>query len=260
LASTTICMHNLREIGHSLTLYTVENDGWLPTNRVVPTSTPQPRYRRSGPSKLPADQVWFLKLYPTYLNDPVALTCPEDPFRFRMMKVGSELNDSSISDYASYGINSFLMTAADGRLAHIDRFHPTRPADTILVADLGPDHAFNRKVSGKGVLKEPGKVEGPRRNGAQLSWNDGFDPLAVDDRIDPWLTKRHGEGINILTLTGGVRPARTAELVRRPMQRYYDDCFASGCSLCGAGLLEQLFHYSFARDRLFWWTGPVVTD
>lgn len=259
LASATVCMHNLREIYHSLELYRVENDGWFPTNRVVAPPAPTGvRYRsrasrdKGGAKSRMPNNVWFLKLFPTYMNDPLALTCPKDPYRFRMVGLRDMLKDPSVSDYSSYGINSFLMNAKGGQLANIDRFIPSRPLDTMLVADLGPDRG----------LGEGGKraTYGPMRNEGRLSWNDGYDPLETERTPSPWLTQRHNNGINVLTIGGAVRRARTANLAAQPMQRWYRDCAGGSCSLCAADIGDQLFHYSFAKDRLYWWTGRIAID
>ena len=118
LAHAAVCMHNLREIGHSLTLYRVENDGWLPGSKPVVETA------RSTTS----EAVWFMKLYPNYLVDPVALTCPCDPYRYRMVKSSGRLDDPAVVDYASYGINSVIVYGGGGRLADVDRHMPTRVA------------------------------------------------------------------------------------------------------------------------------------
>lgn len=253
LASTTICMHNLREIGHSLTLYRVENDGWLPMNRAASTTAKSRRMRARSERKKKPD-VWFVKLFPAYLGDPLALTCPEDPFRYRMVKSRDRWDEPEIVDFASYGLNSFMLTAAGGRLADLDRHTPTRPLDTILAADLGPDH-LAYKPTGKGSAKL-----GPSRNKGLLSWDDGYNPLAMSETATPWLTMRHGKGINMLTLAGGVRSAQTKELARWPVRTYYRDCAGGGCTLCALPSDDRLYHYSFARDHLYWWTGPLAAE
>ena len=238
LAKATVCMHNLREIGHSLRYYRYDNDGWLPA--VARTDLGIEAIRSSGP--------WFVKLYPSYLSDPMLLTCPEDPFKYRMAKVGGRLADPSVADYPSYGINSFLVTSGNGFLADVDRHQPARPLDTILVADLGPDDLFGQS--------QAGGVVGPIRNASLLAWDDGFDPL-TGRTPQPWLTTRHRRGIHVLTLAGGVREALTSEIMRRPIRRFYDNCSAGGCTFCNH---LRLIHYSFARDHLYWWTGPVPSE
>lgn len=239
MASSAICMHNLREIGASLTLYRVENNGWLPMSQ--PQSAAMTS--RSG-----EDEVWFLKLYPTYLPDPTVLTCPEDPFRFRLLSSRDRLEDPSVAQFCSYGINSFIMTAGGGFLANMDRYRSTRPLDTILVADLGPD---------SGMESRPSLVQGGRaRNGSMLALDDGYDPYHGDP-VRSWLTQRHGRGINMLTTGWGVREARTDDASHSLIQRYYPSCANGGCTFCRA---LPMYHYSFAADRLYWWTGPVPTE
>lgn len=265
MASDTVCKHNLHSIYQSLQVYRLENDGWMPANV-------------TGPSPFSSDtnvpDVWFLKLIPNYLNDPVALTCPEDPFRYRIVQSANLATDPNVVDYPSYGINSFMMTAANGHLADLDRNHPTYPLDTILVADMGPDHVTETasakptklgKSSGSGKAGQSGKLpsgkptSGPPRNNGLLTVDDGFDPLARST-THPWLTTRHWRGINMLTLGGGVRPARTDDVMRNELRFRYEDCLAGGCTLCGLPIQNRLFHYSFAKDRLFWWTGPLPFD
>ena len=238
MASTTLCKSNLREVGHSLTLYRIENDGWLPVLEQAEDEIESVR----------SDKPWFIKLYPTYLDELLVLTCPKDPFRSRMSHVGTGLMDPDVADYSSYGINSFIMTSGNGFLADLDRHRSTRPLDTILVADLGPDDLTGAPTAGV--------VTGPARNASLLSWDDGFDPF-TGGNAQPWLTTRHGSGINMLTIAGGVREARTSKLMREPMSRHYEDCAAGGCTFCTE---LRLLHYSFARDRLFWWTGPAPSE
>ncbi len=232
-------------------MYGVENDGWLPSK---PPEAPSKFASRTGVD------VWFLKLFPTYLGEPMALTCPSDPFRFRMADIRSKTGDPAVADYASYGINSLIMLGAGGKLADLDRNGPSRPGDTILLADLGPDRelAFAPPVTHSYTAKGPSKKtvpKGPSRNESLLAWDDGYDPVAV--RSDTWLTARHGRGINMLTVGGSVRSVQTTQLLRSPIQNYYKDCSAGGCALCRRQLGKFLNHYTFAKDRLFWWVGPI---
>ena len=271
LAHSAVCMHNLREIGRSLAVYRVENDGWLPGSEPQEEELEVDRGASS-----PDRPVWFAPLYPNYLADRVALTCPRDPFKFRMLQASGQLDDPTVVDYASYGINSVIAHGGGGKLADLDRHMPSRPLDTILVADLGPDRIGGYPTiqpttrssgdqRGAGNQKDAGKQKGtnvfagPSRNRSLLSWDDGYDPFSLQ-KPNTWLTARHGDGINILTLAGGVRAARTKELMRRPVRRYYRDCASGSCSLCNAPLADQVYHYSFAQDRLYWWTGAVRID
>ena len=238
MASATVCRHHLRELGRSLDMYRMENGGWLP---VAPSVV-------SIPLKQENAEPWFGKLYPTYLPDPMVLRCPKDPFGYRMAAASTRVRDPEVADFASYGLNNFIMTIGGGRLAHIDRNAPRRPLDTILAADLGPDDG---SISSRG-----GTVVGPSRNDSLLMWSDGFDPFA-DVGSSPWVTTRHGEGIHVLTLAGGVRDVRTKDILNAPIQKYYPRCAAGGCTLCTD---LKVYHYSFAKDQLFWWTGPVPPD
>jgi len=237
VAAATICKHNLRELGHCLELYRMDNDGWLP-----------PAVRRSHEiESLGQRDPWFFKLYPTYLSDPMMLTCPEDPFRYRMAQATSRLRDPCVAEYASYGINSFIAASGGGFLAN-DRRQPARPHDTILMADLGPDVT--------GDVSQAADVIGPVRNASLLSWDDGFNPF-TGRSLSPWLTQRHHGCINVLTLTGGVCQAHTKDMMHTEMQRYYEHCAVGGCTFCNE---LRLSHYSFARDHLYWWTGATPSE
>ncbi|MBU0718785.1 MAG: hypothetical protein KJ749_11090 [Planctomycetes bacterium] len=247
LAASTVCMHNLREIGTGLMLYRVENDGWLPTEFAADEED-------EAATASASNDVWFLKLIPTYLSDPMVMTCPQDPLRYRMVEALRGWGTSGLGDVASYGINAWAMTAAGGRLADLDRYGPSRAVDTILVTDLGPDTFRTGAV-------RPGSG-GPPRKGAVVAWDDGWQ-LGRFPTVEPWVTRRHGHGINMLTVDGGARPARTDEVMRERVRAYYDDCAAGGCSLCTdwAGSSKPfIYHYSFARDRLYWWTGRIKVD
>lgn len=236
LARSTVCMHNLHQIGQGLAQYRYDNDGWLP----VDTSN-------AAVANANSDAVWFCKLYPTYLPDPVVLTCPEDPFRARMLKVTDVLREPRVQDYASYGINGFIVTANGGQMADLDRRWPARPLDNVLAADLGPDDVM--RVAGDDA------ATGPDRNASLLAWDDGYDPIDQPVVPNPWVTTRHGFGINVLTIDGGIRAAHTKKALAGPIQRYYPECYAGGCTLCTD---LHLYHYSFWRDRLYWWTGPPM--
>jgi len=243
LAHSTVCMSNLREIGQSLMAYRLENDGWLPS-----VDIPDPGQVQALEDRDP----WFVKLFPTYLNDPLILTCPADPYKFRMLKLGPRMESPDLPDSSSYGINSFIMTAGSGFIAEADRQKPTRPHETILLADLGPDDGDEgtvRQTSPRVVRF----VRGPSRNAGLLAWDDGFDPFK-QRRARPWLTQRHNRGINVLTVAGGVRSANTSEVMKKPMGRYYTVGAAGDCTFCN---VFRVPHYSFAKDRLFWWVGPA---
>jgi prepilin-type N-terminal cleavage/methylation domain-containing protein/prepilin-type processing-associated H-X9-DG protein len=233
MARQTVCTSNLRQIGTSLGMYRMENAGWLP-----PVRLPSPTASAGRTS-----DVWFLKLFPTYVSEPRIFVCPEDPYGYRMQRAWTSTGDPNLADYASFGMNSFILTAAGGTLAQVDRFQFRQDA-TILVADLGPDY-------GNSSAEVPGgTVTGPLRNRSLLSWDDNFD---IFGEGEPWLTARHGAGINILTVDGHVAPVRTVDMLREPILNFYDDCARGNCTLCNH---LGLYHYSFARDQVYWWLGP----
>jgi len=235
LAAATVCQYNLREIGFGLRMYAQDNQGWLP-------SVLESQAVAVGGS--PVSQAWFSKLFPTYFQEPASLSCPRDPYGYRM-EYADNLTDPDVAEYASYGVNDFIMNAGGGYLANIERLRPTRPLDTILAADLGPDR----------LLIDSGAAgRGPGRNASRMSFGDGFDPYKGSPP-NPWLTTRHNGGINVLTLGGAIRKARTADMMNKPMQRYYQKGAAGGCTLCNE---LGLYHYSFADSGLYWWTGPTL--
>lgn len=236
LAKATVCQYHLRELGYCLRMYTQENDGWLPTTRE------DQRIAAGTPTQ---NDAWFTRLFPTYLQDPESLSCPKDPYGYRMEFASAQLSSPAAADYASYGLNNFIVNAGGGYLSHIDRFQPTRPLDTILVADLGPD---TLRYGGGGAIGS-----GPTRNSSLMNWGDNFDPF-TGLPPNPWLTTRHDHGINVLTLGTSIRKVKTDVLLKQRLQRHYARCSAGGCTLCNQ---LQVYHYSFADANLYWWTGPV---
>lgn len=245
LAHATACRHNLRELGTSLQMYMLENDGWLPVSVPLPTWAVTASAKGGGEGESSA---WFGKLFPTYMSDASVLRCPKDPFGYKIAQSGNTSKQDQVADFASYGINDFMLTAGGGYLANVERRPPRRPLDTILVGDLGPDREG-------GDTARMGS-QGLSRNGSLMYWGDGFDPFSGE--VNPtWVTRRHTSGIHMLTLNGSVRDARTTEIMRTPIKVYYPACAAGGCTFCNELLTP---HYSFAKDRLFWWTGPIPTE
>lgn len=242
LANSTVCKHNMRAIGHGLMMYRMDHSGWLPVD-TAPKEMLEEETETASTTSEGASDVWFLKLFPSYLADLGVLICPEDPYGYRMMEAQDGVHSHEVADCPSYGMSSFIMNGRGGALAHIDRLQ-IRAEATILVGDLGPDHASASEAGGQG--------HGPSRNQSLLTWDDGFDPIPGSG--EPWLTARHGEGINILTVLGSVRAARTIEMMRSPILNYYYDCALGNCTLCNE---LGLTHYSFAKDQLYWWIGPA---
>ena len=207
LAHSTACKANLRQIGQGLLFYAYENDGWLPVS-------PPPPQEPSGAVKR-GSVPWFGKLIPTYIGDPLALRCPKDPFGYRMVEATSRYNEPVVSEFSSYGLNKFIMTAGGGYLANIDRRPPRRAQYTILLADLGPDRLTNIEESTVSHLRG-----GPSRNGSLLTWGDGFDPYSRQ-RHGSWVTARHGPGVHMVTMDSAVHDVKTTNVLRDPIKKYY---------------------------------------
>lgn len=238
LASATICQHNLKQIGVSLLMYTNDNNGWLPVTKVAEASVA---------SAEPQSSAWFAMLHPTYMNDSMLMRCPSDPFGSRLEYYRDRIEDPAAADAVSYGLNQFIMTAGGGYLADTERREPKRPNQTILAADLGPDDMrFETRVR---------TVEGPGRNGSLMAWNGGWDPFS-EQTNSTWLTRRHGHGIHMLAMDYSVHAVGSDAVLRSPVKRTYPNCKSGGCALCNL----RTPHYSFAKDQLFWWTGPIPAE
>ena len=118
LAASTVCMHNLKVIGDGLFMYRMDNDGWVPTSLAEP---PEESVTASAHR-----EAWFLRLFPAYLSEPKAMTCPRDPYRYRLMDMAGGLANPRAGDLASYGLNSFILNAGSGKLANLDRHRPQK--------------------------------------------------------------------------------------------------------------------------------------
>lgn len=245
MAHSTMCSLNLTEIGRALSMYREEYHGWLPVNGEAAAVAPSGPYSTTTD---PVSQVWFVQMYHAgFLEDLNVLVCPDDPYGFRMKQICGDVDSPLVAGCSSYGLNGFIMTAGKGALAHIDRFR-IRGYQTILAGDLGPDSVF-------GPAATSPTTGGPKRD-ALLGLMNGVDPA---DGSGPWLTARHEKGINMLTVDGGVRPARTIDILKRktPIRKVYREGELGGCTICTD---LELYHYSFAKDQLYWWTGraPVL--
>ncbi len=224
-ASSTVCLHNLRELGRSLHEYRLDHRGWLPQAMDEKKSDGTPG------SAAP----WYGPLFPKYLGNPSAVACPADPARSMIDGTSGAARRSGAPDTSSYGMNNVIRAAG---LGNLDRHGPASPLETILLADMGPDIVVDGFVD---------------RNDGWLPWDDGFQPAFAGLR-DSWLTGRHFGHINVLTIGGAAKRVRTQELMEDRISNYYGDCASGGCPLCSD---YELPHYSFAPARLFWWTGAI---
>lgn len=229
-AAATVCLQHLREIDRALQAYRIDHRGWLPDVREV----------RYGEPLDPHGAAWYGRLRQGYLDDAGVLECDSDPARLAL-DVHTPLNGHSNPAHASsYGMNEIIRL---GKLGNVERHGPQRPLETMLLADLGPDHADALGRQEGGVF----------RNGSWMAWDDQFHP-ATAGLADSWLTGRHMGRINVLTLGGSAWSVRTSGMMLEHVQPFYRGCAAGGCALCAG---EGLPHYSFASSRLFWWTGPI---
>ena len=226
-------------MGTSLSMYISENDGWLPVTKVAEGGV-----AAAGET----DPSWFAMLVPTYMQDPMMMRCPSDPFGDRMELYRDNIEHPEAANAVSYGLNEFIMTAGGGYLAHVERRQPKRASQTILAADLGPDDMrFETRTR---------ETVGPGRNGSLMAWNGGWDPYSEQARSS-WLTRRHGHGIHMLAMDMSVHDVPSDRILRSPVKRTYANCKSGGCGLCNE---LKTPHYSFAKEHLFWWTGAIPAE
>lgn len=225
-ARSTVCKANLYEVNQALTIYSHNNDDWLPL---------------VDDGMLRSRSPWASRLFADNPAGRASLICPSDPWApvLRNNLLAGAITDS---DNSSYGINDFIASSPGTFLANLGRYHPKRPNDTILLADMGPDFAASAA----------GSPSAGSRNHGRISVDDGYIPTSP--LIEPWLTPRHVIGINILTVGGSVRSVNTEPVLARKVKSYYPQCASQYCTLC-VGL--NMPHYSFAESSAFWWTGPT---
>ncbi len=230
-ASTTICMHQLHELDQAMTAYRFDNVGSVPCTDAA----------RSTPDAHPEDDSWFGKLFPRYMQELSVLRCPSDPYPWSQSALESPLAEQTDpSNASSYGMNELLRMAG---MCNVERFAPRHPSETILLADMGPDQVLG-DVGGR---FQPV----PAREGGRLRWDDNYHP-GTSGLQQSWLTQRHLGSINVLTVGSVVKTVPTRDIMRERIRSYYGNCAAGGCPLCTD---LSLAHYSFANDRIFWWTG-----
>ncbi len=234
-ARATVCMHNLHVLDQVLKMYESENRGWAPTARANEEEA------QAG------DPKWHELLVPRYLPDLQLLVCPEDPFANRLIAQDAQSASAILGRDTSYGINSLIVSDTGPAMGNVERYNPKRPLDTLLSADMGPDAGLkwgDKDAVGDGT---------GRWAGGGLSWDDGVEFGGVQ-HMRSWLTQRHTNGINALTLGGGVRTIQSKPIMTSTIDSFYDRCAAGGCPLCTD---LEIPHYSFYRSRVYWWTGRL---
>ena len=253
-AQAAVCMSNSKQIIYGLQMYQQDHKGFMPPDLWSEAAWPseRPQYRRTYKFDL-----WFYALFPTYVGDEDVFVCPGDPIRGRFdfeAKAGSFVHRNARVPSCGYGMNYLLRHLhAHHNLAsfNIERFPPTRPAETILLAEVGPDDDV-RMVNTYNI-----GTSQPWRDGGRIIWDDGIRGWYNGPT---WLTARHLGKINIASVDGAVKRVRTVHLLRQPLRSYYEDCAGETedpdvfvCLLCNT----RDAHYNFSHAKLWWWTGQI---
>ena len=203
---------------------------------------------------LPKEKLWFYKLHKRYLPNPKIWICPADPygsrFDFLAMKNNIPYSNTTVPS-CGYGMNYLLRHSGLGDKAfNIEKYPSKRPMNTILLAEVGPDHGLEN------FPFYPSGVGQPWRDGGRLVWDDG-NSRGWYAGGPTWLTARHNGSITMTTMGGSVQRVPTLKQVRTRIRPEYEDCKRADCYLCNyypAGADKT--HYSFADSKLYWWVGP----
>jgi len=261
-AQTVACMSNLDQVMKAIRMYQDEHFGWLPQS-YNPDNDYQPGSLWSeaawGVSK---KDLWFYKLAPKYLGNPRALVCPGDPFYSMFDFEAQPENGMPRTDLSKpscgYGMNYCLRHfAVHTDLLNADAKRPRRPANTILLAEVGPDDEVELgPLYGKGA----GDVglAFAWRDGGRLIWDDGARGWYDGPT---WLTARHLGSINMSSFDGAVHRVKTVQqLIDGPRPRN-PECMGLDftartyiCYLCYRNT-PDFVHYQFHKQGLWWWTG-----
>ncbi len=256
-AKAVACSSNLKQITTGLAMYRNDNRGSLP-----PTV-----WSESAWSAEKAD-LWFYKLKKE-LPDGNVFHCPGDPFasKFDFEGVHRRERRGSVTitprvnaDVPScgYGMNYlFRHFAANDAAFRVGYYEPKRPANTLMLAEVGPDDQLeNIPIFAAGAATLGGQ---PWRDGGRIVWDDGARPWYTGPS---WLTARHRGAINMASLDGAVHRVRTKEVIERAnavgIESFYEDCARGGCYFCNYHRLispGDAFHYNFSIAKLYWWTG-----
>jgi len=257
-AQAVVCGGNVQQITVALRMYQDDHQGWLPQSHC-----PQSVYGDNVGATwseaawgVPKRALWFYLVTPTYLRDPRALACPSDPFRALF---DFEARDDLTKPACGYGLN-YVMRHAGSHMMNTDRRGPKRPAETILLAEVGPDDA--RELAPLMGSADAGGVAWPWRDGGRLLWDDGTRPWYPGIT---WLTARHNGKINLAAIDGSVKRVPTIQQLRSGPKLRTLECYGPVfpgpkyvCALCAAAQsgFGPTQHYIFSASKLWWWTGP----
>ncbi len=251
-AQAVVCASNTKQILTALVTYQMDSKGSMPMNLWSEAAW-----------WVPKRDLWFYKLCDpnkrqVYLPDPRVFVCPGDPFASRFNYNAMHPNPKQKPHWETrvpscgYGMNYLLRHMGEPHAFNIERYPPKRPANTILLAEVGPDDVLVLKdLFMRGDVDPP--MGQPWRDGGRIIWDDGIRGWYSGPT---WLTARHLGKINMASMDTAVHRVRTTNLLRtgiRPSP--YADCKAGGCVFCNYEPTTP--HYNFTFAKLFWWTGPV---
>jgi len=253
-AQTVACAANLKSISVPMFSYQTENRGYLPRNLWSewdwPDGEGSPKESASEKSILWKYELWFYKLFGTYIKDGRVFLCQGDPirgqFNFEAKKGNNPRDKIPNVPSCGYGMNYAFRHWHDPQSFNMEKYPPKRVFQTLLLADVGPDATIKTAPLGY----TPGKVGLPWRDGGRIVWDDGARSWFSGPT---WLTARHGQGINMLALDGARHFVQTKHMLTQKIGSYYQDCRDKDCYFCR---YQKLPHYSFARNDLVWWSGP----
>jgi prepilin-type N-terminal cleavage/methylation domain-containing protein len=237
-AAAVVCRSNVKQLANGVLAYQLEAKGFMPHN-----------VWSENAWYVPKRDLWFYKLE-RHLRDPRILICPADPLagQFDYAAFDGDLKHMNARvPSCGYGMNYLLRHFHEPESFNVDFYKPKRPANTILMAEVGPD---------SGVMDAPfyeGGMGQPWRDGGRLVWDDGARPWYSGKT---WLTGRHYGHINMMAVDGSVRFVRTQHLLTSRILPQYPDCMAGGCYFCNYHSGSDATHYNFAQAKLYWWTGP----
>ncbi len=258
-AQAVVCAANAKQLATALFTYQLEFRGYLPANLWSE--------RDWGVQK---PDLWFYKLFPTYLGDPKAMICPGDPFRSRFDFEASfptpnfPRRSNARANSCGYGMNYAFRHFGEPYSFNTERYPPTHPDRVIMFAEVGPDNENNTAPLPDALFR----VGRPWRDGGRLVWDDGARPWYAGPT---WLTDRHNGGINMTSLDGAVHRVLTTRWLRRrpdgssPIETRYERGVTGDCTFCNLSEPGKMYggttwseepHYCFYTATLYWWTGP----
>lgn len=245
-AKTVVCQSSLRQTLLGVGMYQQEYKGYVPGNLWSEAAW--------GIKK---KDLWFYKLAPLYIGNPDALICAADPFGDEFdfdAVIQNQLHMNGRVPSCGYGMNYLLRHFADPYSFNIEVYPPTRPEETILLAEIGPDD----EIRLMGLYQGQGGGT-PWRDGGRLVWDDGA--RSWYQNKPTWLTARHLGDANMAAMDLSVKRVPVLDALSSPIEPMYGpghplgDCQSGDCYFCNYHPNNDATHYNFSRSKLYWWTG-----